>query len=172
MKKFILLSAVFLFCFVGVSVSYAQGDKIAYVDLQRVIRDSKAGKTAKTSFEKAFQDKRQIIEQKASALENLRQDFIKNGAVASETKRKTMAETIERKQKDLDRTREDFRVELQRKDLELTQKILNDIEGIVKDIGDKNGYTMIFEKTEAGLVYGGVSSDITSKVIQAYDSTK
>ncbi len=170
MRKFLLLSAIFLFCFAG--LSYAQGDKIAYVDLQRVIRDSKAGKTAKTSFESAFQNKRKIIEQKASALENLRQDFIKNGAVASETKRKSMAETIERKQKDLDRTREDFRVELQRKDLELTQKILKDIEGIVKDIGDKGGYTMIFEKTEAGLVYGGLNSDITGKVIQAYDATK
>lgn len=170
MKKFILLSAILLFGFTG--LSYAQGDKIAYVDLQRVIRDSKAGKSAKTSFERAFQDKRKIIEQKANALENLRQDFIKNGSVSSETKRKSMAETIERKQKDLDRTREDFRVELQRKDLELTQKILKDIEGIVKNIGDKGGYTMIFEKTEAGLVYGGTASDITGKVIQAYDATR
>lgn len=170
MRKCMLLSVLILFGFVG--ISFAQSEKIAYVDLQRVIRDSKAGQSAKASFEKEFQSKRTIIEQKANALENLRQDFIKNGAVASEIKRKSMAETIENKQKDLDRTREDFRLELQKRDLELTQSILKDIEGIVKSIGDKGGYTMIFEKTEAGLVYGGPNSDITNSVIQAYNSSK
>lgn len=169
MKKYILLTAI---CLIGMSgISYAQSEKIAFVDLQRVIRDSKAGKSAKSSFEQEFQSKRKIIEQKANALENLRQDFIKNGAVSSESKRKSMAETIERKQKDLDRTREDFRVELQRRDLELTQKILQDIEGIIKNIGDKGGYIMIFEKTEAGIVYGNSTTDITGKVIQAYDAS-
>ena len=170
MKKYILLTFI---CLIGLSgMSFAQTQKIAFVDLQRVIRDSEAGKSAKSSFEKEFQSKRQIIEQKATALENLRQDFIKNGAVSSESKRKSMAETIERKQKDLDRTREDFRAELQKRDLELTQKILQDIEGIIKNIGDKGGYTMIFEKTEAGIVYGNSATDITGKVIEAYDASK
>ena len=146
----------------------AQNQKIAYIDLQKVIIDSKAGKAAKVAFEKEFQSKRVIIEQKGKALENLRQDFIKNGALMSETKRKT--DNIESKQKDLDRTREDFRRELQKKDLELTQKILKDIEGIVKKIGDSEGFSIIFEKTEAGLLYGNNSADITSKVITAYDA--
>ena len=89
MKKYILLTFI---CLIGLSgISFAQTQKMAFVDLQRVIRDSEAGKSAKSSFEKEFQSKRQIIEQKATALENLRQDFIKNGAVSSESKRKSMA---------------------------------------------------------------------------------
>ena len=54
--------------------------------------------------------------------------------------------------------------------MELTQKILKDIEGILKNIGDSEGYSIIFEKTEAGIVYGGSGVDVTNKVIQAYDS--
>ncbi|NIP30104.1 MAG: hypothetical protein GTO02_08045 [Candidatus Dadabacteria bacterium] len=168
MKKILLILPII---FVGLtSLAYSQTQKIGYIDLQIVIKDSKAGKAAKVSFEKAFQSKRAIIEQKRKALENLRQDFIKNGAVMSETKRKTMADSIEKKQKDLDRTREDFRLELQKKDLELTQKILKDIEGIVKQIGDSEGFSLILEKSEGGLLYGGKDADITGKVISAYDS--
>ncbi|MGH7885651.1 MAG: hypothetical protein ACRENO_08160, partial [Thermodesulfobacteriota bacterium] len=65
MRKCMLLSILILLGFAG--ISFAQSEKIAFVDLQRVIRDSKAGKSAKTSFEKEFQSKRTIIEQKANA---------------------------------------------------------------------------------------------------------
>ena len=167
MKKFILTLGILL----GLStVSFAQAQKIAYVDLQQVITNSKAGKSAKTSFESEFKTKRDIIEQKTRALETMKQDFIKNSAVMNETTRKQKAESIESKEKDLNRTREDFREELQRKDLELTQKILKDLEGILKNIGKTEGYDIIFERTEAGIIFASPAADITPKVIQAYDS--
>ena len=100
----------------------------------------------------------------------MKQDFIKNSAVMNETTRKQKAEQIDTKEKDLNRTREDFREELQRKDLELTQKILKDIEGILKQIGQSEGYDIIFERTEAGIIFASPASDITNKVIQAYDA--
>jgi outer membrane protein len=150
----------------------AQSQKIGYIDLQSVVRDSKAGKAAKVSFENEFKTKRDIIEQKTRALENMKQDFIKNSSVMNDSTRSSKAEQIDTKEKDLNRTREDFREALQKKDLQLTQKILKDIEGIIRKIGLDDGYTMIFERTEAGLIYGNPSADITKIVIQVYDSAK
>ena len=46
------------------AVCSAQTQKIGYIDLQAVVRDSKAGKAAKVSFENEFKTKRDIIEQK------------------------------------------------------------------------------------------------------------
>lgn len=163
-----LFIVAFIVCFS--SVSYAQSLKIGYIDLQQVIRNSKAGKIAKTSFEKEFKSKRDIIESKNRSLDKMKQDFIKNAPVMNETTRKQKADQIESMEKELNRTREDFRIELQKRDLELTQKILKDIEGILKSIGDSEGYSIIFEKTEAGIVYGGNGIDVTNKVIQSYDS--
>ena len=154
------------------AVCSAQTQKIGYIDLQAVVRDSKAGKAAKVSFENEFKTKRDIIEQKTRALENMKQDFIKNSSVMNETTRNQKADQIDKKEKDLNRTREDFREALQKKDLELTQKILKDIEGIISRIGKEDGYTIIFERTEAGIIYGNPSADITSKVVQAYNSSK
>ena len=153
-----------------VAVASAQETKVGYIDLQRVIRDSKAGKAAKASFEKEFQQKKVIIESKKRNVDSLREDFIKNAQVMSESARKQKAEDIDKKEKDLLRTQEDFKEELQKKDFELTQKILRDIEGILKQIGDSGDYAIIIEKIEGGVVYSSKSADVTDLVIQAYDA--
>ncbi len=153
--------------------AYAQGTtKLGVIDLQRVIRDSKAGKAAKSAFESEFQRKKQIIESKQSQLESLRRDFIQNAPVMNDTTRKQKAEQIDKLDKDLNRTRQDFRDDLQRKDLELTQQILQDLESILQNIGQTDGYTMIVEVTEGGVVYANTAIDVTPKVIQAYDAKK
>ena len=169
MKNFILTIGIV----VGLTaVCAAQTQKLGYIDLQAVVRDSKAGKAAKASFESEFKTKRDIIEQKTRALENMKQDFIKNSSVMNETTRIQKADQIDKKEKDLNRTREDFREALQKKDLELTQKILKDIEGIISRIGTQDGYTIIFERTEAGIIFGSPAADITGKVVQAYNAGK
>ncbi len=145
--------------------------KIGYVDLQRVIVNSKAGKSAKSAFEVKFKAKRDIIEQKASALEKMKQDFIKNSTVMKETVRKQKADRIEKQEKDLNRTREDFREELQKEDLELTRKILRGTEKILREIGNSEGYDIILERTEAGIIFAGPQVDITEKVIRSYDQS-
>lgn len=168
MRKILLLSAgVFM---LSAFSAYAQ-QKAGYIDIKVVIRDSKAGKEANSSFQKEVEAKRAVIEQKRKALEDMRQDFVKNRSVMSESKIKTMAESIERKQKDLERTTEDIRMELQRKDLELTQTVLKDIEAIVNEIGKKEGFDLIMERSEAGILYGSDASDITQKVVTAYDAS-
>lgn len=167
-RCFLLATGIFmLFTF----SAYAQ-QKVAYIDIKQVIRDSKAGKSANASFQKEVESKRAVIDQKRKALEDMRQDVIQNGAVMSESKRRNLAETIEKKQKDLDRTREDIRIELQRKDLELTQNVLKDIEAIVNKIGQQEKFDLIVEKTEAGILYGSSATDITKKVISVYDASR
>ncbi len=169
MRKILLLTAGF-FMLSAVS-AYAQ-QKVGYIDIKVVIRDSKAGKEANSSFQKEVETKRAVIDQKRKALEDMRQDFVKNRSVMSESKIKTMAESIERKQKDLERTTEDVRVELQRKDLELTQTVLKDIEAIVNEIGKKESFDLIVERSEAGILFGSDASDITQKVVTAYDASR
>lgn len=166
MRTLILIT---LFVFGAASAGLAQDVNIAYLDLQRVIRDSKAGKAAKASFQKEFEQKRNIIEQKMNQLEKLRQELIKNSSVMNAQARQNKADQVAEMEKELQRTREDFREDLQERDLELTQKILKEIDGILKQIGKSGGYDIIFEKSEAGIVYGSDSVDITDKVIQQYD---
>ncbi len=153
-------------------LSFAQGNKIGVIDLQMVIANSKAGKAAKAAFEAEFKQKQQIIESKSAQLESLKNEFIQNGPVMNETTRKQKAEQIDALDKDLQRSRSDFRDELQKRDYELLEKILKDLDGILQSIGTSGGYTLIIEKTEGGVIFSNPSIDITQQVIQAYDAKK
>lgn len=168
MRKLFLIFVITVFCMAP--VLYAQSaNKIGYIDLQSVIQNSKAGKAAKVSFESEFKKKRLIIENKAKVLAQEEQDFISQSPLMDDDAKKRRAEDINRKKKELTRLRDDFREELQKKDFELTQKILKELESVIKTIGSKEGYSLIVEKTESGVIYGNDSVDITQKVIKAYD---
>jgi len=159
----------------GVSgIVYAQqsGLKIGYIDLQRVIRESQAGKAAKAAFEKEFKEKRDILEQRRQALERMKQEFLSKAAVMDEKARAEKAAEIEKMEKELNRKRDDFRDELQKRDFELTQRILTELEGVIREFGSANGYALILERTEAGVLYGGEGVDVTDKIIEAYDNKK
>ena len=150
------------------SIAYAQDVKVGYVDLRRVVTDSKKGKAAFAAVESQFGPRGKTLENKRKSLEAMEQDFIKNAAVMNEASRKQKAEQIDRMKKDFTRSLEDFQYELKKKDFELSQKILEDIEGILKSIGQSGGYTVILESSS--LVYGSPAADITDRVIQAYDA--
>lgn len=150
--------------------SYSQENKIGIIDLQMVIANSRAGKAAKSAFEAEFKQKQQIIESKSSQLESMKNEFIQNGPVMNEVTRKQKAEQIDRLDKELQRSRADFRDELQKRDYELLEKILKDLDGILQSIGKSGGFTLIIEKTEGGVIYASPTIDITQQVIQAYDA--
>lgn len=150
--------------------SYSQENKIGIIDLQQVIASSKAGKAAKAQFEGEFKQKQQIIESKRAQLERMKNEFIQNGPVMNEVTRKQKADQIEQLDKELQRSRADFRDELQKKDFELLEKILKDLDGILQSIGKSEGYTLIIEKNEGGVIFSSPTIDITQKVIQSYDA--
>jgi len=171
MKNILFILVFSLICMTDAN-SVQAADKIGYIDLQSVIQNSKAGKSAKSSFEAEFNKKRAIIESKAKVLAQQEQDFISQSPLMDDGAKKRRAEELQRDKKELARLRDDFREELQKKDFELTQKILKELESVIQAIGDKEGYTLIVEKTESGVIYGSDSVDITNKVIKAYDSSR
>ena len=163
----VALSSLILMSSMMSSIAYAQA-KVGYVDLRRVVTDSRKGKAAFAAVESQFGPRGKTLENKRKSLEAMAQDFIKNAAVMNEASRKQKAEQIDRMKKDFTRSLEDFQYELKKKDFELSQSILEDIEGILKSIGQSGGFTVILESS--ALVYGSPAADITDQVIKAYDA--
>ncbi len=183
MRKFISYALVLAVFMALTPISSAQqknkedAPKIGYVDLQRVIIDSKAGQSARSALEAKFRKKEGIIEQESTRLNKRKQDFEKRLPQLSESKRKEEAEQIYKQEKKLRRTSEDFREELQKESGELEIKIKKDIKEIVEKTAKSEGFDMIMEWTEtknktineSGVIYARPQMDITDKIIEAYD---
>ena len=53
---------------------------------------------------------------------------------------------------------------------ELTKTILERMERILRRMGQTDGYTMIFERNEAGVMWAPTNLDLTDSVIQRYNA--
>jgi len=143
--------------------------RIAYIDVQRILARSSAGVAAREQLERDKVSMQKDVDGKRTEVEKLRDEFDKKGALLSADARKDKQETLERKVRDLRRVVDDYRVELERKEQGLLQKVLVDISGVVERVGKQRGFLLIIEKRGAGVLYGAPEADLTDEVIKAYD---
>lgn len=168
MKKMMVLLLLSLFCAATV---HAAETKIGYVDLQKALNNCEAGKTAKEKISVKVKEYESQIEQKQKEMKKLKDDLEKQGLILSEEKRAAKKRDFDQKLKDLERFTKDIQEELQQQDAEFTRQIINDFSKIINEVGAKEGYTAIFEKTESALLYADQNADLTDKAIKAYDAS-
>jgi len=168
MKKMMVLLLMTFFCAASV---HAADVKIGYVDLQRALNNCEAGKVAKEKISVKVKEYETQIEQKQKDLKKMKDDLDKQGLILSEEKRATKKRDFDQKLKDLERFTKDIQEELQQQDAEFTRQIITDFSKIINDVGAKDGYTLILEKTESALLYADQNVDLTDKAIKAYDAS-
>ncbi|MBE0503416.1 MAG: OmpH family outer membrane protein [Desulfuromonadales bacterium] len=168
MKKLLILLLLTFFAAATVS---AADTKIGYVDLQKALNNCEAGKVAKEKISVKVKEYETQIEQKQKDLKKLKDDLDKQGLILSDDKRAAKKRDFDQKLKDLERFTKDIQEELQQQDAEYTRQIITDFSKIINDLGAKEGYTAIFEKTESALLYADQKADLTDKAIKAYDAS-
>lgn len=143
--------------------------KIAYIDLQKVMMESDKGKEAKKSLTEEAEKLNKTLGQKQDELQKLKDSIERQGATMTPEVRADKEKQYQMKLKDFQRIASDYRTELQQKDMEFSQKILKDLDDIIRVIGDNNKYTVILEKSQAGILFAAPSIDITDNVIARYN---
>lgn len=165
MKKLVFL-VVSLFVISGVAQAAEQ--KFGVVDLQDVILKVEDGKRAKAQLQKEVDKKEAELKKEKAQIEKLGQDaqakFLSEDAKLE--KQKELQERIVKYQKE----GMDFQAELKRKEQEMTQKITQQVSGIVESIAKEKGLTAVFELNSSGLLYLKESVNLTDEVIKQYNS--
>jgi len=82
--------------------------------------------------------------------------------------RQNLEDDYEKKLRHFQDDYKNSRDELQEKDNQVTGAIVRDLATVVREIGAKNGYTMVMEK--GTLLWAIPATDITDQVIRAYDA--
>jgi Skp family chaperone for outer membrane proteins len=80
--------------------------------------------------------------------------------------RKAIEEKLASEIKEARRMKEDFDAEAMKMDRGLAQKTFSEIDAIIRKIDEQENYSIIFEKTAAGIVVFKNTVDITGKILQ------
>jgi outer membrane protein len=143
--------------------------RIAYIDVQRVLARSAAGVAAREALEREKAAMQKEMDAKRVELEKLRDDLEKKGALLTADARRDKQEQFERKRRDAARLADDFQKELEKKESTLLQKVLQEVSGIIERVGKDRGYYLIVEKRGSGVIYAAAEADLTDEIIRAYD---
>jgi len=142
--------------------------KLAYVNMQRALNECNAGKRAKAQFRNRVRVLKVRLEKQQREVKALKDELEKKGMLMKEDQRENLAEEYARKLKSFKRAYKDSMEELRRKDSEVTGKIVRDLAQVVRNLGKRDGYTLVMEK--GTILWGIPSIDITDAVIREYNS--
>lgn len=170
MKRFAVV-AMFIIMFVAVSgiASAADGTKIGVINLQKILLNSKAGKDANASFQKEFEMKRNVLQNREKTAKSIEDDLKARGPKMKPAERAQKEESLAAEMKELRRLKTDMEEELKKTDARLTQEILKDVYEITKKLGEERGYNLIIQGSPQ-IVYIDNMTDITDEVLKRFDS--
>jgi outer membrane protein len=143
--------------------------KIAFIDVQRVLVRSAAGVAAREQLEREKAGMQQKMDAKRKELETLRDELEKKGPLMTADARRDKQDAFERQRRDAARLADDLQKELEKKEQQLLQRVLQDLSGIIEKVGKEHGFVLVVEKRGAAVLYGAPEADLTDEIIRAYD---
>jgi outer membrane protein len=144
--------------------------KVAVVDMQRAMNETEDGRKAKASLKKVFEERQKTLDKQQNDLKTLKESLEKQRDVLS---RDVLAKKLEEYQKafgELQTTYMEFQRELASKEGELTKDIIERMQRIMRRVGQTEGYSLVLERSESGVVYVPSNYDLTDLLIQRYNA--
>ena len=149
----------------------AAESKLGYLDIQKALGQSDAGKAVKEQLTAKFKKYQDEINGKQEELKKLKDELETQGSLLAESKRAEKEKEYSSKLKNFQEFAKDAQDELQGRDKELTQKVLEAFEKVVQEYGRKNGYTFIFVRSEV-MVFADEKVDLTDELLKLFNASQ
>jgi outer membrane protein len=146
--------------------------KIAYVDIQKAVNESNAGKDAKKLITKDVEKFQGQIADKQKVLQTMKESLEKQAPMLNPDARATREKEYQNKLREFQRWGEDTQNEINQKRMEIERNISIGLQKVIQKVGADEGYTLILEKNEGIVLFVSKALDITDRVIKAYDAQK
>lgn len=146
-----------------------KGLKIAVINMQKVVRKSKAGQKASEALNKKFEALQGELKAKQDSIKAYKDGLDKKLPLMNEEARADAEREYRKMLKDFKQQSDDAQFDMRQAEAEIMEPVLKALEKIVTKIGESGGYAMIFEANMPGLYYFVPDADITDSVVKAYD---
>jgi len=144
--------------------------KLAFVDMQKALNESKSGKKALGELQKLMEDRKGGLQKQKEAIEKKKDELDKQGLLLNEETRKGRETEIRTLERDYSRTLSDLKEEFGRRESEFTDGIRKELLKVIEKIGKEGGYTLVLEKQYSAILYAPATIDLTELLIKRYDA--
>ena len=144
--------------------------RIGVVDFQRILDESAAGKAAQAEINKRGKEMETELKAKGEELEKIKAQLQREAMVMSKEMREDKEREFRIKVNDFREMQKDYAKSARELQIRAMGRIRNEIDKLASAVGEKEGFALIIEKQEAGVLYAPTSSDLTARIIERYDA--
>lgn len=144
--------------------------KAAYVDIQRAVQEVEEGKAAKTRLQGMADTKQKAFEKEQNALKAEVEAYTKQKATMDDKVAAAKEGELQKKMFDFQQRAEKLRLELAESERKELGTIFPKLETLLGQIAQREGLTMVFDRSSSGLAWAPASLDLTNELIRMYNS--
>ena len=143
-------------------------DKIAYVDVQRVISEVEEGKAAKSRLRTELESKRAELDKKQKELEQLKADYDRQAGVLTEEAKQQKQKELQQKFMEAQQQASQMQRDLADKEDETLRGISEKLIAVVNEVSEREGFNYVIKKE--ALLAAPQAADITNEVVRRYNA--
>lgn len=161
-NRFLILLTMLLAGVVGASNALAQDVKVGFVNVAKVLDESPQAAQARERIEKEFAPRDRALLAQQKELRALEDQLVRDGAVMTEDQRVKLEQDIRSRRREMRRTQEEFREELNLRRNQELSKLQRRVIEVIQELAKAESYDLVVTD---GVVYASERIDITAKVV-------
>jgi len=169
-KSFVVFPALVLAAAALANAQTAVPTKVAIINIQQAIIQTKDGQKAQQDLGAKFGPKRAELEKKQSEVAGLQDQLKKGSATMSDDAKTKIAKDIDSLNKELTRGGEDYDAEVQQEEGKIMNELGQKMLDVVGKYAAQNGYAMVLDVSQQQTVlWADPAVNITLECIKLYD---
>ncbi len=167
-RRIHLIAAAALLVFAWSACSSA-ADKIGFINVNEIIQTTNVGKKKVDDFKKYVEKKNEEIKSVEKELTKMKEELEKQSSIMNASSRKEKESAYQKKLRDYQLLANDIKEDIKRRDQDAIQKMVPGIMKIVRNIAEKENYTLVLDVSSMVIPYYAKENDFSKKVIEEYD---
>jgi outer membrane protein len=159
---------VFTFLFIFVQKAVAEDLNIVFVDMDKIIASSNAGKKIQSSIDKFAKKENQKFDSIESNLKQKEQEILKQKNVMSKEELDKKVKSFQTELSKLRKEKIEFNRNIIKKNKDATNKMVNEINKILTQYASDNSVSLIIQKKN--IIIGKTELDITPQILKEFNS--
>ena len=159
---------VFIFLFIFIQKSVAEDLNIVFVDMDKIIATSNAGKKIQNSMDKFAKKENQKFDSIESNLKKKEQEILKQKNIISKEELDKKVKSFQTELSKLRKEKIEFNRNIIKRNQESTNKIVNEINKILTEYASNNSVSLIIQKKN--IIIGKTELDITPQILKEFNS--
>ena len=168
LKKFNSILLISIFSFICNQKSFAEDLIIVFVDMDKIIATSNAGKKIQNSMDKFAKKENQKFDSIESNLKKKEQEILKQKNIISKEELDKKVKSFQTELSKLRKEKIEFNRSIIKRNQEATNKIVNEINKILTQYASNNSVSLIIQKKN--IIIGKTELDITPQILKEFNS--